>query len=264
MKISYRNTALGMLDDPKNFPFYLPEYETDLNEIQGQQFGESIRKGFIKDSSPFMNIQYVTRPFLEAFEKGREKMKEIVLQTPLDESGTLILPYANHTQTIFYFIISSGDKNDWSYQLLMIMFTKGRKLDEFGLDLCITMDKQGMDVKEAIWKGFIDQGRDLSWWAAWLFLFITFKKYVDVETKIVNANRKEKHLGEKYVNETNRKVEILDSTYFTTISRTEGFGVRGHFRWQPYGNGRDQKRLIWISDFTKHGYTRKAKILNNG
>src|SRR5690606_3277412 len=123
-------------------------------EVQGQRFGESIRNGFIKDSSLFMNIQYVTQPFLEAVERGREKIKEIVLKTPLDDSGTLILPYKNHTQSIFYCIISNGQQDNWRYQVLMIMFTKGRKLEEFGLDLCITMDKQGLDVKEAIWKGF--------------------------------------------------------------------------------------------------------------
>lgn len=73
---------------------------------------------------------------------------------------------------------------------------------------------------------------------------------------------KEKHLGEKYVNETNYKVEILDSTYFTTISRTEGFGVNGHFRFQPWGPNMSQRKLQWIAAYEKEGYTRKAKILS--
>ena len=100
-----------------------------------------------------------------------------------------------------------------------------------------------------------------NWWIADLMLFKTFLQYAEVETKVINAQKKDHHIGFKYLNETNKNVEILDSTYFTTISRTEGFGVRGHFRFQAYGPGLQQKKLIWISAFQKEGYTKRAKII---
>jgi hypothetical protein len=103
--------------------------------------------------------------------------------------------------------------------------------------------------------------RDLAWWVAEIMLFKTFLSYAEVETKVVNAKRREHHLGTKYINETSYKVDVLDSTYFTTISRTEGFGVRGHFRLQPWGPGLTQKRLQWISAYEKEGYTKRAKVL---
>ena len=51
---------------------------------------------------------------------------------------------------------------------------------------------------------------------------------------------------------------IFDSKWYTEISNDESFQVSGHFRLQPYGDG--AKRLIWINEFTKYGYHRKATI----
>ena len=50
----------------------------------------------------------------------------------------------------------------------------------------------------------------------------------------------------------------FDSKWYTEISNDESFKVSGHFRLQPYGDG--TKRLIWINEFTKNGYHRKATI----
>ena len=51
---------------------------------------------------------------------------------------------------------------------------------------------------------------------------------------------------------------LFDSKWYTEISNDESFQVSGHFRLQPYGDG--TRRLIWINEFTKHGYHRKATI----
>jgi hypothetical protein len=265
MKINYKNTALSILDDTKTFPFYLPEYTKEMNFVEEEKFKYSIRmavstSGFIESWKS--NVQYVTRPFWDAYAKSQGKIKSVVQETEFEDAGTLIIPWKNHTQTIFYALRTNGKKGEeWDYEVLIQMFTKSPHHHEFGLDLFVYMAKQGEDFRERIWKGFVEQRRDSSYWIADLMCFKTFLKYVDVETKIVNANKKEKHLGEKYVNETNYKVQILDSTYFTTISRTEGFGVSGHFRLQPWGPGLTQKRLQWISAYEKDGYTKRAKIL---
>jgi hypothetical protein len=41
-----------------------------------------------------------------------------------------------------------------------------------------------------------------------------------------------------------------DATFLRLVTETE-FGVRGHFRWQPFGVGRVQRKLIFIDPFTK-------------
>jgi hypothetical protein len=93
---------------------------------------------------------------------------------------------------------------------------------------------------------------------------LAFEKYAplvdclrDVEDEIYFTQ----FIGLLDKNETKYAVEILDSTWFTTIIRSEGFRVGGHFRMEPYGPGMAQKKLIWIEPFEKTGYTRKARIL---
>lgn len=264
MKLNYKNTALGFLEDPLSFPFYVPEYSNPLKLWEQEEFKYSLRQAFLtsgfKDSWS-NNIQYVTKPFHQAYTQSQGKIKSVVTETVFEDAGTLIIPWENHTQTIFYALHTNGEKENWEYEVMMIMFTKSPHSDKFGLDMFVYLSKEEKDCREKIWTGFVEQGRDLSWWVADLMCFKTFLKYADVETKIVQGKSKEKHIGIKYVNETNYKAQILDSTYFTTISRTDGFGVRGHFRFQPYGPGLAQKRLQWIADYQKSGYTRTAKIL---
>ena len=83
-----------------------------------------------------------------------------------------------------------------------------------------------------------------------------FKKYADVETKILKAKTKTKIFNCKYINDTDFNITHLDSRWFTDLIQSNSFNVRGHFRLQPY---KFNKRLIWIDEFKKNGYTSKAK-----
>lgn len=94
-----------------------------------------------------------------------------------------------------------------------------------------------------------------------VFTFVLFKKYVDVETVMLKPKQKTKVNKEKFFNDSPKNVTVIDSTYFRTII-VEGFSVRGHFRWQRYGKGLKQKKLIWIEGFEKKSYVRKATKLN--
>lgn len=265
MKINYRNTALAFLDNPKNAPIHTPdEYSKPLSKEQDYKLLYSLINQFSEPGFAQYfnkNIQYITQPFYEAYRKSESKLKEVVLKTEMNDSGTFIMQWPNHTQTIFYRIKCAGNGDTDDLEAFIVMFTKTPKNDSYGLDLAVYLNKDEKSSMDVVWKGFADQGRDLAWWIADLMLFKTFMKYVEVESKVISANKKDHHIGVKYLNETNHKIEILDSTYFTTISRTEGFGVSGHFRFQPFGPHLSDRKLIWISAFKKTGYTRKAKIL---
>jgi hypothetical protein len=92
---------------------------------------------------------------------------------------------------------------------------------------------------------------------------LAFIRYADIEVRVLNNTNKTTVIkGDKIENNLNTKVDVLDATWYTTLIRTEGFKVSGHFRLQPYGEGMKDKKLIWISDFEKKGYTRTAKKLN--
>lgn len=63
----------------------------------------------------------------------------------------------------------------------------------------------------------------------------------------------------KFVNETKQSIVIVDSTWNKMIFRTTGFAVSGHLRLQRHGQGRSDVKLIYIEEFEKSGYVRKAK-----
>ena len=92
-------------------------------------------------------------------------------------------------------------------------------------------------------------------------LFQIFKKYAPIETIVINRKKKQrgKINGEKHVNKSDLDVTVIDSNWFRNIIRSDGFNVKGHFRLQPCGVGRKEKKLIWINEFEKTGYSMKAK-----
>lgn len=88
-----------------------------------------------------------------------------------------------------------------------------------------------------------------------------FINYAEVETKELQPNRQIWE-GPRaiYNNKTKFPINVIDSTWYTNLVSSGAFKVRGHFRLQPYGQGMAKRRLQWIADFEKEGYTRKAKI----
>lgn len=97
---------------------------------------------------------------------------------------------------------------------------------------------------------------------------VIFKNCAELEIKEIDGNpksqisRKTKIGKEKFLNEVPFKINIINSTYFTRIVRTDGFTVSAHWRWQPHGPGRKERKLIMIKEYEKHGYTKRAQIEN--
>ncbi len=96
----------------------------------------------------------------------------------------------------------------------------------------------------------------------YMLTFMLFKKYAPVDIEVVEPLKKKVSSvsKEKTVNDTGIDVTLLDSRWFRSIIRTEGFSVRGHFRLQPYkdGDGLWTRKLIYINEYEKHGYHRRA------
>lgn len=89
---------------------------------------------------------------------------------------------------------------------------------------------------------------------------LIFTEYSELQEVVIKPNQSygTKKQG-KYLNETNKDFILVDSTWNNTIIRKEGFGVGGHFRLQPIGKERQDRKLIYINDFFKKGYTRVSK-----
>jgi len=273
MKINYKNTCLEWLENPRKMCFHIPDNNKFSSQEEEQKFGESVRNGFIElmakesdDIKPFRDkIRFISRPFLEAYEKARPSFANVFDKEEMEETGVFITQIGSFTNTYFYYLKTGNEGDDWLYDMNLMIFTKHSQAELPGLDclVAINMDHEKGTVREKtfVYKEWEENGSDAVYWQSWLITLLLFIKYCPLETKFIAGGRKEHHVGQKYVNETKQKIEILDSTWFTTIVRSEGFGVRGHFRMQPYGPGMTQRRLQWIEPFEKEGYTRRAKIL---
>lgn len=93
--------------------------------------------------------------------------------------------------------------------------------------------------------------------------FLLFISFADHEIKYSDGIeiKKRELNGLIYKNELNIPINIFDSKWFTTFIKSEEFKVSGHFRLQPYGQGLTNRKLIWIEEYIKYGYTRNAKML---
>lgn len=87
------------------------------------------------------------------------------------------------------------------------------------------------------------------------FIYLTENDETIVEPGRKNGTKK----SGKIVNTLPYSVTIIDSRWNTTVIRTEGFDVSGHFRLQPYGPQMSKSKIIFIQPFKKQGYIRKAK-----
>lgn len=265
MKINYRNTALSLLDDmrPENFRIIDDGGKTSMG--QKMNLAHSIVRIWPNISPRFKRkIQFISGPFYDAYERAAHKIADVIDAEELDESGTFIYKASkSETNTIFYSINTTGKDKDFEMDATIIFFNSATDTDKPSLAV-ISQRRPGMPVGGARFycsKKGQDAGLSPISVIADIFSLVLFMKYCEVETKTIKGGRKDTHIGTKYLNETKHEVTILDSTWFTTIVKSDGFHVRGHFRFQPCGQGMKDRKLIWIADYDKNGYTRTAQVL---
>ncbi len=261
MKFSYRsNLALKSLEEGSLIRFHYnnPDFP------YGGVYVNIIHSFFNEYKSYFRkNIQVVTNTFFENAQSNLDKIikgvfadfdkkQKIDLRSILEVLdinevyGTIIMG----KRTIFYYM---NNKNIFRalecIQVEGLLFPVYFNINENSFDNAIKLS--------------FDKNSDLMVFSN-VITILLFSKYADVETKHLSKNQKCKIRNVKYKNETDLDVDILDSKWFTNLVKSDSFNVRGHFRLQPYKNhnGKWTKKLIWINEFEKNGYTRKAKILN--
>lgn len=91
--------------------------------------------------------------------------------------------------------------------------------------------------------------------------YLCLRQWAEVQLGKVSTSIKKEIKKKKktmIITESGLDYYLFDSKWYTEISNNESFQVSGHFRLQPYGDG--TRRLIWINEFTKNGYHRKATI----
>ncbi len=208
-------------------------------------------------------VSYVCASFEEAAFKSGLASSPLILEF-LQKGDTLCGTRLSSKGTILYYIhVTEENKIEYSFMSfcdLDIFEWHGAQMDGECYELASTFLKTQAPYSE-FFKG--DPGAEY-----WLHLFslvvgeAMFKKYAKVEIVESKARTKIHAQGCKYLNETDLDIEYLDSKWFTTLVNSKGFKVGGHFRLQPKKKeGEWTKELIWINDFEKKGYNRKAGIL---
>jgi len=262
MKLSPNTNALNFLEENDPVTYSTPDNNEELSRVRNFIDDEfvNLRPLFLK------KVQYITDPFFKAFTKGRSKLEDILTDVSFDQSGTYVIPVKEGTNnTVFYNLKAERAKSDWKLNGTIMYFAKSKKMPEPYLFVFIHIqdNKSIVYLQDQMWK----ENRSPTDFISPILYMILFTQYCEVETKIVPAGRNDVHLKEKYVNETKRAIEILDSTWFTTIIKTDGFWVGkkdgGILRWQHYGPGRTMKKIVFIYPFEKQGYVRKAKVIDS-
>jgi len=156
-------------------------------------------------------------------------------------------------------MVVDGKEKDFTVNGLIMVFTNSIHKDKPALAMLMHRTEQG--VKTYLSKKARDYGTTDMTMLTDVYTLLLFMKYCDIETKEVSPkNRRTNVNGEKYLNETDKRIKILDCTWFTNLVVSGKIEVSGHLHWYWTGPGRKIKRLQWVDTYEKDGYTRKAKI----
>jgi hypothetical protein len=213
-------------------------------------------------------IRIITKPFAEAMaDTVPQFTKDVKIWTSLENyvvySGVIL---ANE---IIYYCFSKRPEA-YDYDIFVAVFDKdrtllslrkqisGQKSQSFISSLHLYKMKEFMEIVGDVSQKDIAV-RVETYYYQLVILFELFRKYAKVETRILQPKSKAELFKCKYHNDNDYSIEIMDSTWFTTLVKSDEFKVRGHFRLQPCGQAFAERKLVWIKDFTKEGYTRKAK-----
>ena len=179
------------------------------------------------------------------------------------ECGVVISPYFIHGSCVVY-SIDHGSLTIWVFQTIpntvgekfsipsyYIVVSPKDKIQGDGHQLDCMVVKMLDNFFELNFRDYIDMVLD----------YLCLRQWADVEISEVHTKIKKEIKDKKktkVVVEDGITYFNFDSKWYTEISNDESFQVSGHFILQPYDDG--TRKLIWINEFTKHGYHRKATI----
>lgn len=278
MKASYRtHPIIEMLENKKLG--VIGFYEEDLDIAKEPHLMNVLKTNFYNYSKDYgESIKYITEPFRMAILKSMDSLiKDEVWDDVGFKKGTILnLDFPFKDISVMYYIQS---RKEWkTHYKLMYYFRKNIFLG-YSCNNPIKDTSEGI-ISKVLLKEFEPIAKKLKI-AHWtkeqklteidnmlytaLIAHLNFIEYANVETKELKGNSKTKDINCKYINDTKSKITIYDSTWFTNLVKSDAFKVRGHFRLQPKKkDGEWTKELIWINEFQKKGYLRKAKILIAG
>ena len=209
------------------------------------------------------NLVILSKTFIQTMDKSYMKFTQFhidILNELNDENGIIRSPYFIEGCYVVY-SVKNGCLTLWIFQdcidrylsipTYYICVSPKDKIKGSGHQLDCMIIPLLDNCEEVNLRDYIDMVLD----------YLCLRQWAEVQLSEVSTTvRKEIKNNKKnqVITETGLKYFVFDSKWYTEISNDESFQVCGHFRLQRYGDG--TRRLIWINEFTKHGYHRKATI----
>ena len=227
----------------------------------GFDIREAIFRAWPELHTAFMKkIEIISKNFFFAMEKSYDAFLNVELfQEVIGKfQGTVVLPNGEAMCYDFEMAYPSWDEN---HRLRYGIAGNALRIDEDGNKLILAViGEQAYDAVTA--KAISRATEEAEGIFDFIIVYHLFKKYAQVQT-VDAKSLKRTDAEQPELKTTINGIQYLDASWYTTIVRNEGFGVRGHFRLQPCGEGRKDKKLIYINEYRKHGYVRKARLLTN-
>ena len=221
--------------DNRNLPQSILNWYNNIGSVV-----DSNRESAIKELSGIKgscrNLVIFSKTFIDTMDKSYMKFTQFhmdILNELDNENGIVRSPYFLSIPT-YYICVSPKDK----------IKGEGHQLDCMILPL---LD----NCMEANLRDYIDMVLD----------YLCLRQWAEVQLgKVSSTVKKEikKNKKTQVITEPGLDYYLFDSKWYTEICNDECFQVSGHFRLQPYGDG--TRKLIWINEYTKNGYHRKATI----
>lgn len=230
----------------------------DANKHEYEQFYSPIANEIRQRK----NITFVTDSVRQAYDanpKVAEKLWLLRNDVPT-EMGMLLM---GEGQQYLYFIQNDQEKQE--VEVVVMLFIKDIFFSFF-MGMYKYSEEKKMYTYDLSFDAMANEKNyDLSHPTQTVITFLLFKEYAELETKYIVKGKvpKVKLNNQDYSSQIELPIKIVDSTWFTTLIKSDDFKVSGHFRLQPYGEGFKHRKLIWISEYQKHGIVREAKMLKD-
>lgn len=251
--------------DNRDYPKSIKRFFSSINNNMTEDRESAINELYLLRNN-CKKLAILSKHFIDAMDKSYMKFTQFhmdILAECDGENGAIRSPYFIEGSFVIY-SIKNGSLSLWIFQNIpninnnlmaiptfyILVSPKDRiKGKEHKLDCMII---QMLDnCHEVNLRDYIDMVLD----------YLCLRQWAEIEISEIKTKQKKESKNKnksKIVTVDGISYFIFDSKWFTEICNNNEFIVSGHFRLQPYGDG--SRRLIWINEFVKHGYHRKALI----
>lgn len=248
--------------DNRNLPDSILTWYKNIGSVVDSDRENAIKElTFLKGDC--RNLVVFSKTFIDAMDKSYMKFTQFhmdILKELDRENGIVRSPYFNEGCYVVY-SIKNGCLTLWvfhdsidkylSIPTYYICVSPKDKIKGEGHQLDCMILPLLDDCMEVNIRDYIDMVLD----------YLCLRQWAEVQLGKVSTTVKKDIKNNKKtqtVIKTGLDYYLFDSKWYTEISNDESFQVSGHFRLQPYGDG--TRKLIWINEYTKNGYHRKATI----